>query len=145
LWVVSIDQNSCKGGYHGQNQAHCDQDDRSRKDIGLLLGGLRSQKVGLGQNGIYLSDGYINLAILKCRPERERGGGKIGLEHFGFQVEDVEGTLAKLGHHGGTSLGERVDVTPTDASNPQSYYELKCVGPDEQIIDVSSSGWVGTD
>jgi hypothetical protein len=60
-------------------------------------------------------------------------------------VEDVEGTLTKLGQHGGTSLGDRVDVTPTDASSPQSYYELKCVGPDEQIIDVSGSGWVGTD
>ena len=70
------------------------------------------KKVGLGLNGIFLSDGYINLAILKCRPERERGAGKIGIEHFGFQVEDVEGTLAKLSQHGGTSLGNRVDVTP---------------------------------
>ena len=94
------------------------------------------KKVGLGVNGIFLSDGYINLAILKCRPERERGAGKIGIEHFGFQVDDVEATLAKLGQHGGTSLGTRVDVTPTDASSPQSYYELKCVGPDDQIIDV---------
>ncbi|TMB63684.1 MAG: VOC family protein [Deltaproteobacteria bacterium] len=73
------------------------------------------KKVGLGVNGIFLSDGYINLAILKCRPERERGAGKIGIEHFGFQVDDVEATLAKLGQHGGTSLGTRVDVTPTDA------------------------------
>jgi hypothetical protein len=103
------------------------------------------KKVGLGLNGIFLSDGYINLAILKCRPERERGAGKIGIEHFGFQVDDVEATLAKLGQHGGTSLGTRVDVTPTDASSPQSYYELKCVGPDDQIIDVSGSGWVGTE
>jgi hypothetical protein len=38
-----------------------------------------------------------------------------------------------------------VNVTPKDASNPQSYYEIKCVGPDDQIIDVSGSGWVGTD
>ena len=94
---------------------------------------------------VFLTDGYINLAILKCRPEKERGAGKIGIEHFGFQVEDVEGTLAKLSQHGGTSLGNRVDVTPTDASSPQSYYELKCVGPDDQIIDVSGSGGVETD
>jgi glyoxalase/bleomycin resistance protein/dioxygenase superfamily protein len=85
------------------------------------------------------------LAVLKCRPERERGAGKIGIEHFGFQVEDVEGTLAKLSENGGTSLGNRVDVTPTDAYSPRSYYELKCVGPDDQIIDVSGSGWVGAD
>ena len=36
------------------------------------------KKVGLGRNGIYLSDGHINLAILK-------GTGKLGIEHLGFQ------------------------------------------------------------
>jgi hypothetical protein len=50
--------------------------------------------------------------------------------------------LAKLSENGGTSLGNRVDVTPTDAYSPRSYYELKCVGPDNQIIDVSGSGWL---
>jgi predicted enzyme related to lactoylglutathione lyase len=96
------------------------------------------KKAGLGRNGIYLTDGHINLAILK-------GGDKLGIEHLGFQVEDVDGTLAKLEQLGGKSLNERVNVTPRDASSPQSYYEIKCVGPDEQIIDVSGSGWVGTD
>ena len=96
------------------------------------------KKVGLGRNGIYLSDGHINLAILK-------GSGKLGIEHVGFQVDDVEDTLAKLDRLGGKSLTERVNVTPTDASHPQSYYEIKCLGPDEQIIDISGSGWVGTD
>jgi catechol 2,3-dioxygenase-like lactoylglutathione lyase family enzyme len=38
------------------------------------------KKVGLGLNGIFLSDGYINLAILKYCPERERGGGRIGID-----------------------------------------------------------------
>lgn len=103
------------------------------------------KRVGLGRNGVYLSDGYINLAILKCRPEKEGGGGKIGIEHFGFQVEDVEETLAQLNRLGGRPLTDRVDVTPADASNPQSYYEIKCLGPDDQIVDISGSGWVGTD
>jgi len=103
------------------------------------------KQVGLGRNGFYLSDGHINLAVLKCRPEKEGGGGKIGIEHFGFEVEDVEGTLAKLHRLGGQPLTDRVDVTPTDASSPRSYYEIKCVGPDDQVIDISGSGWVGTD
>jgi catechol 2,3-dioxygenase-like lactoylglutathione lyase family enzyme len=95
-------------------------------------------QVGLGRNGIYLSDGHVNLAILK-------GSGKLGIEHLGFQVDDVDGTLTRLNRLGGKSLTERVNVTPTDAANPQSYYEIKCVGPDDQIIDISGSGWVGTD
>lgn len=96
------------------------------------------KRAGLGKNGIYLTDGHINLAILK-------GGDKLGIEHLGFQVEDVEQTLARVSALGGKPLGERVNVTPTDAANPQSYYEIKCLDPDGQIIDVSGSGWVGTD
>lgn len=103
------------------------------------------KQVGLGRNGVYLSDGHINLAILKCQPEIEGGTGKVGIEHLGFQVEDVEETLEKLNRLGGKPLTDRVNVTPTDASNPQSYYEIKCAGPDNQIIDISGSGWVGTD
>lgn len=95
-------------------------------------------RAGLGRNGIYLTDGHINLAILK-------GGDKLGIEHLGFQVDDVDAALAKVAAAGGKPLTERVNVTPTDASNPQSYYEIKCLGPDGQIIDVSGSGWVGTD
>jgi catechol 2,3-dioxygenase-like lactoylglutathione lyase family enzyme len=96
------------------------------------------KRAGLGKNGIYLTDGHINLAILK-------GGDKLGIEHLGFQVDDVDATLARVSAHGGKPLGERVNVTPTDAKNPQSYFEIKCLGPDGQIIDVSGSGWVGTD
>lgn len=103
------------------------------------------KQVGLGRNGVYLSDGHINLAILRCKSEKEGGSGIVGIEHIGFQVEDVEGTLAKLSRHGGRALMDRVDVTPTDASDAQSYYEIKCAGPDSQILDISGSGWVGTD
>jgi catechol 2,3-dioxygenase-like lactoylglutathione lyase family enzyme len=103
------------------------------------------KQVGLGRNGIYLSDGHINLAILKCQTAADGGIGAAGIEHVGFQVDDVDATLAALTRAGGKSLTDRVNVTPTDASSPQSYYEIKCVGPDDQIIDISGSGWVGTD
>ena len=105
--------------------------------------GLR--RVGLGRNGVYLSDGHINLAILKCADASDGTMGPSGIEHLGFQVEDVDSTLATIARLGGKPLTERVEVTPVDASTPQSYYEIKCLGPDAQIIDVSGSGWVGTD
>lgn len=115
------------------------------KTVAFYKGVFGLKQVGLGRNGVYLSDGHINLAILKCKSEKEGGSGIVGIEHIGFQVEDVEGTLAKLSRHGGKPLMDRVDVTPTDATNPQSYYEIKCAGPDDQILDISGSGWVGTD
>jgi methylmalonyl-CoA/ethylmalonyl-CoA epimerase len=101
------------------------------------------EQVGLGQNGIYLSDGFINIAILKF--ERAENGEplRLGIDHMGFQVEDVERTLENINDCGGRSLTERSEVRRTDPSHPQSYYEIKCVGPDDQVIDVSSVGWVG--
>ena len=41
-----------------------------------------------GNRAIYLTDGYINLAILPAR------GGREGIDHFGFQVDEMEHTLA---------------------------------------------------
>ncbi len=42
-------------------------------------------------------------------------------------------------------MSDPVKVSAKDPSTPQSYYEIKCLGPDEQIFDISTSGWVGTD
>ena len=103
------------------------------------------KQVGRGLNGIYLSDGHINLAILKYQPEKNQEPTKIGIDHLGFMVEDVDGTLAKLGALGGKALTDRIHLTPTDAATPQSYFEVRCMGPDDQVFDVSGSGWVGTD
>ena len=103
------------------------------------------KQVGLGRNGIYLSDGHINLAILKYQPEKYEEPTKIGVDHLGFLVEDVDGTLAKLSARGGKALTDRIHLTPTDPSTPQSYWEIRCMGPDDQVVDVSGSGWVGTD
>ena len=40
-----------------------------------------------GNRAIYLTDGYINMAVLPAR------GGREGIDHFGFQVEDMDSTL----------------------------------------------------
>lgn len=102
------------------------------------------EQVGLGQNGIYLSDGFINIAILKFQRGQNGEPLRLGLDHMGFQVDDVDATLANISACGGQRLMERGEVhRDDDPSRPQSYYEVKCVGPDEQVIDVSSAGWVG--
>jgi lactoylglutathione lyase len=100
-------------------------------------------QVGLGQNGIYLTDGHINIAILKFQRGQDGAPLKLGIDHMGFQVDDVDATVAQIHGRGGKSLTERTDVDRADPSHPQSYYEIKCIGPDEQVIDISSVGWVG--
>jgi hypothetical protein len=68
---------------------------------------------------------------------------KLGVDHVGFQVHDVNATVAKIRALGGKALNERNDVHHADPAKPQSYFEVKCVAPDDQVIDVSNAGWVG--
>ncbi len=97
------------------------------------------QEVGKGRSGVYLSDGYVNLAILNLRTPTS----PAGVEHFGFQVDDLEKAVERVSGLGGGQLTELARVDPTDPSHPQSYFEVKVTGPDEQEIDVSDTGWVG--
>jgi methylmalonyl-CoA/ethylmalonyl-CoA epimerase len=115
------------------------------KTVAFYKGVFELKQVGRGLSGIYLSDGHINLAILKYQPEKNQEPTKMGIDHIGFLVEDVDGTLTKLGALGGKTLTDRVQLTPTDPNTPQSYFEVRCTGPDDQVLDVSAAGWVGTD
>lgn len=101
------------------------------------------EQVGAGKNGIYLTDGRLNLAILSLRPAMEGETMKLGIDHFGFEVDDVDTAVARVKSAGGKALDERNVVDHSDSSKSQSYFEVKCVGPDGQIIDVSNAGWAG--
>ena len=103
------------------------------------------QQVGLGQNGIYLSDGHLNIAILKFQRGPNGEPLRLGIDHVGFHVDDVDATVQKVTRLHGKRLTEKTEVERSDPSQPQSYYEIKCIGPDEQVFDVSSVGWVGAD
>ena len=60
-------------------------------------------EAGKGRNGIYLTDGHINLAILKVQ-DAGPNAGKTGIDHFGFQVEDMDAAAAKLDEVGSEAL-----------------------------------------
>ena len=101
------------------------------------------EQVGVGQSGIYLTDGHLNIAILSFRSVVEGETMKLGVDHIGFQVDDVDAAVARIKQSGGKSLDHRNEVSAGDPAQPQSYFEVKCIGPEEQIIDVSNAGWVG--
>jgi methylmalonyl-CoA/ethylmalonyl-CoA epimerase len=101
------------------------------------------EQVGVGQSGVYLTDGRLNIAVLCFRPVVEGESMKLGVDHIGFAVDDVDGTVERIKKLGGKALNERHEATPADPSKPQSYFEVKCVGPEDQVIDVSNAGWIG--
>ena len=106
------------------------------------------EEVGKAGTGVYLSDGYINLAILKST---DQGNGEsprdvsgyAGIDHLGFVVDDVDVTSKKLEEEGATPLG-RLDLGHQQPAGGKSYYEIKYRGPDNQVIDITATGWVGT-
>lgn len=93
-------------------------------------------------SGIYLSDGVINLALLKYHGSRGSGLDSakdfVGPHHFGFQVDDMEAMQHRIEKAGGTfffDLGDDKD---------KKNFERKFRDPDGIIFDISKSGWSGT-
>jgi methylmalonyl-CoA/ethylmalonyl-CoA epimerase len=96
--------------------------------------------------GYYLTDGSINVAILKFKSDeaadKPEGVNFVGLHHFGFKVDDLEGTMARLE---AAHADQRPQVNMAMPQGPQHRnFEVKFRGPDGVIFDISSTGWVGT-
>ncbi len=79
---------------------------------------------------IFLSDGYINVALLPARAN----GGKEGLFHFGFQVDDVE-EIARRAKEAGAATG--IAPRPQDGR----YAEFRLHDPVGTPIDLAERGW----
>ncbi len=90
------------------------------------------KRAGSGRRGIYMSDGVMNVALLKRETDDER----IGLYHFGMWVDDLAESEKKVFDAGGTYLAGR----PT---SPNSYYEAKYKDPLGIVFDLTHTGWIG--
>lgn len=81
-----------------------------------------------GAVAIYLSDGHINLAILPAGDRYPEG-----IDHFGFQVEDIDETARKAGVKG--ALPPK--TVPTDGRFAEAYIR----DPVGTRVDLSEQGW----
>ena len=92
-----------------------------------------------GARGVYLSDGVINLALLNYKTDEyagKRGRDFVGLHHFGFIVDDVEGTSKAIEDAGGKHwMGE--------ADDDAAFYEVKFHDPNGIVVDITAKGWSG--
>ena len=89
--------------------------------------------------GIYLSDGTLNLAVLKFKNVDQLGKGLdyTGIHHFGVLVEDLDETLQKLDKMGAPCIMKQ------DPNSTEQFYETKFRGPDGVVFDVSEHAWIG--
>ena len=99
---------------------------------------------GVNAEGYYLSDGYINLAILKYRTDEvattEGAPRHTGMHHIGFAVDDMESAQAQIMEAGATPHLEQQVNAAMKAPNSLNV-EYKFTGPDGVTLDLSASGW----
>lgn len=90
-------------------------------------------------SGVYLTDGYINIALLKYHNDEMAGvsGGKdfVGVHHFGFKVESAEAAKKQVENNGGSFFMDLPALKDT------LFYEEKYKDPDGIIFDISQNGW----
>lgn len=102
------------------------------------------QEIVRNDRQVLLSDGYINLTILKCKTEADadlgaNGPNYSGIHHIGFQVDDLDLTSRNLEAAKGRLLTARERVgEPREATGRA---ESKWAGPDGVVIDISEPGW----
>ncbi len=89
-------------------------------------------RAGEARRGIYMTDGTMNVALLKKETEDE----KIGLFHYGVWVDDLDVAEQKVVAAGGQYMTGR----PT---SPNSYYEAKYKDPLGIVFDLTHTGWKG--
>ena len=77
---------------------------------------------------IYMSDGYLTLALLRNRGEATPSG----INHFGFQVDDLEDVEAKLA---------KWDEPMTERPSTRPFAEHRAMDPDGNLFDISVHGY----
>jgi predicted enzyme related to lactoylglutathione lyase len=78
----------------------------------------------------FLSDGYLTLAIL---PHRLEGEAAVGINHFGFEIEDLEAVKKKLADFG----VEMPKMRPAE----RPYAEYRACDPEGNQFDLSVHGY----
>ncbi|MDA0799444.1 MAG: VOC family protein [Chloroflexi bacterium] len=94
--------------------------------------------------GYYLSDGHVNLALLKFKsdePAMTEGAPRhAGIHHFGVKVENMEEARAQIEAAGAVHR----PYEGVEEMEKRGNVEIKFYGPDGVTVDLSEDGWAGT-
>lgn len=90
------------------------------------------KRAGEARRGIYMSDGTVNVALLRKENDKEQ----IGLFHYGMWVDDLDEAEKKVVAAGGQYIAGR-------PASPKSFYEAKYKDPLGIVFDLTHSGWAG--
>jgi catechol-2,3-dioxygenase len=77
---------------------------------------------------VYMSDGYLTLALLKNRGDT----APSGFNHFGFHVEDLKDIEQKL---------KKFEEPMTARPSTRPFAEYRAMDPDGNLFDISVHGY----
>ena len=91
--------------------------------------------------GYHLSDGTLNMAILKFKTDQlGKGLDYRGIHHFGVLVEDVDEFSKRL-----ESLGAEHYFDRNQMDQQAGYFEKKFYGPERVLFDIAEHAWAGAE
>ena len=98
---------------------------------------------------VFLTDGYIHVAVLRHKTEKDadvgaHGPNFDGIHHFGFEVDDLDEASQKLEEAHAQRLTAKEDSDAGMRDGVHTNFEMKWSGPDGVVIDISHTGWEGT-
>jgi catechol 2,3-dioxygenase-like lactoylglutathione lyase family enzyme len=88
------------------------------------------KRVHQRNNSVFLSDGYLTLAILNAT---SKGSTLPGLNHFGFKVEDRDAVMQLVVAQGAEEPTKRPDDRP--------YAEYRAYDLEGNMFDISQHGF----
>jgi catechol 2,3-dioxygenase-like lactoylglutathione lyase family enzyme len=101
-----------------------------------------------GDDGVWLSDGYIYFAILKHGPDTPKLGPDqasdyCGIHHIGFMVDDLSAKVAELDAANVQHVQDNPEspAAPRRTSAIRNAVNEKYIGPDWVHFDVREKGW----
>jgi catechol 2,3-dioxygenase-like lactoylglutathione lyase family enzyme len=95
-------------------------------------------RVGTAESGaVYLSDGVINVALIKISDPDFPNFNPRGLNHIGFVVKDLDEAIERAEKAGA--------VATVDRNNRMAgvTWEMKMKAPSGVAFDLSDHGWPG--
>jgi catechol 2,3-dioxygenase-like lactoylglutathione lyase family enzyme len=95
---------------------------------------------GVETGAVYLSDGVMNLALIKLAPG-DPNEKPEGLNHIGFVVDDLDAAVARAEALGSTPLKSAYDRATVEAAG--GTWEVKMRTADGIAFDLSQHGWPG--
>ena len=90
-------------------------------------------------SGYFLSDGTLNIAVLKFKTDQiGKGMDFTGVHHFGVLVEDADKASERL-----EALGAECFMGK-DKGHGKGFFEIKFKGPDGTVFVIAEHPWLGS-